>query len=87
MQLRSANNATLSASKVANRTHNPTIIAFDRNWNEIYRKNLNDISEMAYGVREDYETGYRGIKINQALSRSTHRIAYWATPNLPTNHN
>lgn len=81
MQLRSANNACVSASKVAN----PIIIAFDRNWNELFRKPLQEIDCMAYGTRDDYESGYRGIKINQALSRSTHRIAYWSTPNLPTN--
>lgn len=81
MQLRSANNATLSATSVAN----PTIIAFDRNWNELFRKPLNQIDCMAYGVREDYGNGYRGIKINQAASRTTHRIHAWATPNLPTN--
>jgi len=89
MQLRSANNATLSATSVANhasaRTLNPTIIAFDRNWNELFRKPLSQIDCMAYGVREDYGNGYRGIKINQAASRTTHRIHAWATPNLPTN--
>lgn len=96
MQLRSANSATLSATNVANhasartptrtpiRTLNPTIIAFDRNWNELFRKPLSQIDCMAYGVREDYGNGYRGIKINQAASRTTHRIHAWATPNLPT---
>lgn len=89
MQLRSANNATLSATSVANRTLNPIIIAFDRNWNELFRKPLNQIEGMAYGVREDYENGYRGIKHNWCTSRSTdpiiQRICAWSTPNLPTN--
>lgn len=81
MQLRSANNATVSATIVAN----PTIIAFDRKWNELFRAPLSQIDCMAYGVREDYGNGYRGIKINQAPSRTTHNIHAWATPNLPTN--
>ena len=78
MQHRSANSAVASTTS----PRNPIIIAFDRNWNELYRKPLTQIEGMAYGVRDDYESGYRGIKINMAQSRTTHRIAYWSTPNL-----
>ena len=80
MQVRSSNASVSSAPT----PRNPIIIAFDRNWRELFRKNLNEIDCMAYGVRDDYESGYRGIKINQAPSRTTHRVAYWSTPNLPT---
>lgn len=85
MQIRSANSATNQATNVANQAtqiRNPIIIAFDRNWNELFRKPLTQIDCMAYGVREDYEAGYRGIKINQAQSRTTHKIHAWATPNI-----
>lgn len=85
MQLRSSNSSCVSATSVANSSLNPIIIAFDRKWNELFRKPLSQIDCMAYGVREDYGNGYRGIKINQAASRTTHRIHAWATPNLPTN--
>ena len=85
MQLRSSNSSCVSATIVANSTLNPTIIAFDRKWNELFRAPLSQIDCMAYGVREDYGNGYRGIKINQAPSRTTHNIHAWATPNLPTN--
>ena len=85
MQIRSANNATHQPASVAN----PIIIAFDRNWNELFRKPLSQIEGMAYGVREDYENGYRGIKTNWCVSRSTDpttkRIHAWSTPNNPTN--
>lgn len=81
MQIRSANSATQQPASVAN----PIIIAFDRSWNELFRKPLNEIDGMAYGVREDYESGYRGIKINWCASRSTdpivQRICAWSTPN------
>ncbi len=81
MQLRSANNATHQATSVVN----PTIIAFDRNWNELYRKPLSQIEGMAYGVREDYESGYRGIKTNWCTSEASKSVCAWATPNNPTN--
>lgn len=78
MQLRSANSSTSASTQ----PRNPIIIAFDRKWNELFRTNLSKIDCMAYGTREDYENGYRGIKINQAQSRTTHGIAWWSTPNL-----
>lgn len=81
MQLRSSNSTTHQPTKVSN----PTIIAFDRNWNELLRKPLSDMEGMAYGVREDYENGYRGIKTNWCTSKSTdpivQRICAWSTPN------
>jgi hypothetical protein len=84
MQIRSANNSCHSATSVAN----PIIIAFDRNWNELFRKPLSLIEGMAYGVREDYEGGYRGIKTNWCVAKSNdptiQRICAWATPNNPT---
>jgi hypothetical protein len=84
MQIRSANNAYHSATSVAN----PIIIAFDRHWNELFRKPLHLIDGMAYGVREDYENGYRGIKHNWCVTRSNdptaQRIHAWSTPNNPT---
>ena len=78
MQVRSANSHN---SAVATK-RNPIIIAFDRQWRELFRAPLQSIDCMAYGVRDDYESGYRGIKINQAPSRTTHRVAYWSTPNV-----
>ena len=80
MQIRSSNSSCVSATSVAN----PIIIAFDRNWNELFRKPLSQIDGMAYGVREDYESGYRGIKHNWCASNSTDttkRIHAWSTPN------
>ena len=82
MQVRSANCSVVSSGSSP---RNPIIIAFGRNWEELYRAPLSQIQGMAYGVREDYGNGYRGIKINQAPSRTTHKIHAWATPNLPTN--
>jgi hypothetical protein len=81
MQLRSANSATNSATSVAN----PIIIAFDRKWNELYRAPLSQIQGMAYGVREDYESGFRGIKHNWCTTQTSEKVHAWATPNLPTN--
>ena len=78
MQIRSANSSVRGVSA----PRNPIIIAFDRNWKELFRAPLMTIDCMAWGTREDYENGYRGIKINQAQSRTTHRIAYWATPSV-----
>ena len=78
MQVRSANSAVSSLGSV----RNPMIIAFDRNWRELFRAPLFSIDCMAWGVREDYENGYRGIKLNMATSRTTHRIHAWATPSI-----
>ena len=80
MQIRSANSAVSIASKKCD----PIIIAFDRNWNELYRERLSMIDGMAYGVREDYESGYRGIKTNWCTTNNTRasaRVCHWATPN------
>ena len=80
MQIRSANSATHQPTKKCD----PIIIAFDRNWNELYREKLSLIDGMAYGVREDYESGYRGIKTNWCTTNSTRtpiKVCHWATPN------
>ena len=79
MQTRSANNATHQPTSVAN----PIIIAFDRNWNELFRNHLNQIEGMAYGVRDDYESGYRGIKFNWCGRYAGHptKVHAWSTPN------
>ena len=80
MQIRSANSATHQPTKKCD----PIIIAFDRNWNELYRERLSMIDGMAYGVREDYESGYRGIKTNWCTTNSTRtpiKVCHWATPN------
>ena len=79
MQIRSSNSSCVSATSVAN----PIIIAFDRNWNELFRNHLNQIEGMAYGVREDYESGYRGIKFNWCGRFSGHptKVHAWSTPN------
>lgn len=80
MQVRSSNSA------VATRTvkHNPMIIACDRNWNEIYRAPLDQIKGMAYGPREDYESGYRGIKLNWATGNPANgiKVYAWSTPSV-----
>jgi hypothetical protein len=78
MQLRSSNSsvATLSSKR------NPTIIAFDMFWQEIYRMPLSQVEGMAYGVRDDYEAGYRGIKSNQCVSDVSRRVHYWSTPSI-----
>lgn len=81
MQIRSTNCAIHQPTKVAN----PIIAAFDRNWNELYRAPLSQIEGMAYGVREDYESGYRGIKTNWCISEASKRVCHWATLNHPTN--
>lgn len=80
MQVRSSN-MSVSSSAVA---HNPTIIAFDRNWRELYREELRLIDGMAYGVREDYESGYRGIKLNWCIGKSTNgiKVYAWSTPSV-----
>ena len=73
MQVRSSNSA------VATRTvkHNPMIIACDRNWDEVYRAPLDQIKGMAYGPREDYESGYRGMKINWCTSQDSVKVHGW----------
>jgi hypothetical protein len=78
MQVRSSN-LSVSSSAVA---HNPTIIAFDRNWRELYREQLRLIDGMAYGVREDYESGYRGIKLNWAGKVDGVKVYAWSTTNI-----
>jgi hypothetical protein len=78
MQIRSANAHTSSTSKVAN----PIIIAFGRNWEELYRAPLSQIQGMAYGTREDYESGYRGIKHNWCTSPAGEKVYAWATPSI-----
>jgi len=85
MQLRSSNSSCVSATIVANIVLNPIIIAFDRKWKELYRAPLSQIQGMAYGVREDYENGFRGIKHNWCPSADSQKVHAWATPNLPTN--
>lgn len=79
MQVRSSN---CSVGSSGSSPRNPIIIAFDRQWRELFRAPLQSIDCMAYGTRDDYESGYRGIRINQAPSRTTHKVAYWSTPNL-----
>jgi hypothetical protein len=78
MQIRSANAHTPVTSKVAN----PIIIAFGRNWEELYRAPLSQIQGMAYGTREDYESGYRGIKHNWCTSAGSVKVHAWSTPSL-----
>jgi len=80
MQVRSFN---MSVDAVAT-PHNPTIIAFDRNWRELYREQLRHIDGMAYGVREDYESGYRGIKLNWATGNPANgiKVYAWSTPSV-----
>ena len=73
MQLRSANFAT---AQVASKC-NPTTIAFDRNWRELYRAPLNLIDGMTHAVRRDYEGGHRGMRLNTASIK----VHAWSTPN------
>lgn len=73
MQLRSANFATAGVQSKCN----PIIIALDRNWCELYRAPLNQIDGMAGGVRLDYESGYRGLRLNT----TSLKVHAWATPN------
>lgn len=78
MQIRSSN----SASSAVASPRNPIIIAFDRNWRELYREELRLIDGMAYGVREDYESGYRGIKLNWAGAVNGVKVYAWSTPSI-----
>lgn len=78
MQIRSANNATHQPTSVAN----PMIIAFGLGWVELYRAPLSQIQGMAYGVREDYENGYRGIKHNWCTSKTSEKVHAWSTPSI-----
>ena len=73
MQRRSANFATAGVQSKCN----PTIIALDRNFNEMFRAPLNLIDGMAPAVRRDYEGGHRGLRLNTASLR----VHAWATPN------
>jgi hypothetical protein len=73
MQLRSANFSTAGVAPKCN----PIIIALDRNWNEIYRAPLNQLDGMAGAVRNDYEAGHRGIRMNT----TSIKVFAWATPN------
>jgi len=79
MQVRSSN-SSVSSSAVA--TRDPIIIAFGLGWKELYRAPLSKIQGMAYGTREDYESGYRGIKHNWCTSNESARVHAWATPSL-----
>ena len=82
MQIRSANSsANPSASRASHRL-NPMVIAFDRNWNELYRKPLSQIEGMAYGTREDYENGYRGIKHNWCIGTPASSASPASTPRV-----
>ena len=78
MQVRSANSHN---SAVATK-RNPIIIAFDRKWRELFRAPLQSIDCMAYGVRDDYESGYRGIKHNWCTAKTSERVYAWSTPSL-----
>lgn len=60
----------------------PMIIAFGLGWKELYRAPLSKIQGMAYGVREDYESGYRGIKTNWCTSPESDKVHAWATPSV-----
>jgi len=42
------------------------------------------IDGMAYGVREDYESGYRGIKLNWATGNPANgiKVYAWSTPSV-----
>jgi hypothetical protein len=77
MQIRSANFAVSTAPNKCD----PIIIAFGLGWTELYRERLSMIDGMAYGVREDYESGYRGIKMNWCTSDTSKKVHAWATPN------
>ena len=78
MQVRSANShAHTPAAK-----RDPIIIAFGLGWKELYRAPLSQIQGMAYGVREDYESGYRGIKHNWCTSTASEKVHAWSTPSL-----
>ena len=79
MQVRSANCSVVSSGSSP---RNPIIIAFGRNWEELYRAPLSQIQGMAYGVREDYESGYRGIKHNWCTAKTSERVHAWSTPSI-----
>ena len=79
MQIRSSNSAS-SAVAVA---HNPIIIAFDGNWRELYREHLKLIDGMPYAVRTDYESGFRGIRLNLASANGGNfKVHAWSTPSI-----
>lgn len=79
MQVRSSNSSVVSSGASP---RNPIIIAFGRNWEELYRAPLSQIQGMAYGVREDYESGYRGIKHNWCTADKSAKVFAWSTPSL-----
>jgi hypothetical protein len=78
MQVRSSNSSVASASA----KHDPIIIAFGLGWRELYRAPLSRIHGMAYGTREDYESGYRGIKTNWCTSAESEKVHAWSTPSV-----
>jgi len=78
MQIRNQNShAHTPAAK-----RDPIIIAFGLGWVELYRAPLSKIEGMAYGTREDYESGYRGIKHNWCTSATSAKVHAWSTPSL-----
>ena len=78
MQVRSANSSVHTPAA----KHDPIIIAFGLGWVELYRAPLSRIEGMAYGVREDYESGYRGIKHNWCTAKTSERVHAWSTPSI-----
>ena len=78
MQIRSANSSVVSSPA----KRDPIIIAFGLGWVELYRAPLSRIEGMAYGTREDYESGYRGIKHNWCTAKTSERVHAWSTPSI-----
>jgi hypothetical protein len=78
MQVRSANSSVVSSPA----KRDPIIIAFGLGWKELYRAPLSKIEGMAYGTREDYESGYRGIKHNWCTAKTSEKVHAWSTPSL-----
>ena len=78
MQVRSAN----SSAHAPATKRDPIIIAFGLGWVELYRAPLSRIEGMAYGTRDDYEAGYRGIKHNWCTSESSAKVHAWSTPSI-----
>lgn len=81
MQVRSSNSSVASSASSSTK-RDPVIIAFGLGWVELYRAPLSQIKGMAYGVREDYESGYRGIRSNWCTSDDSKQVHAWATPNI-----
>lgn len=66
---------------VSVQSYNPTIAAYDHRWTEIYRKPLNEIEGMAYGVREDFQNGkimLGGFVGNQCAEPVSSRVCFWS---------